>query len=512
MSRVHINNNKKLFEGAYKALDATAVTLGLGGGFGVLENPMQGFAPIVTKDGVSVIRSISFSNAHKRMGADIVKQACLKSLIEVGDGTTTTAVLTKGILDNSFKFHGWLDNKGYRHFNSNVKKGMDEAYREVVDHLQNLSLEITDSALEKIASISANNNPEAGKTIVEAYKKVGKSGIINVEQASSQSIITVDVSKGMKIDKGWVSPFLVTDGSKAIFEAENAAVLIYEGVISPSNAQDIAAQLEKYKHQPILIICEQIATDTIINIEKTHQTGKLSITVIEADKFGEERRQLLSDIAAYTDGEVFLQGTSKEYVFGQAKKIRVEKNSTQIIQDSLGNKAKERLEDLQNGEQTDFVKKRIANFTGGVATIKVGDINDVSRKELFDLIDDAVHAIKSAQEEGYVAGGGATFTYISGQMKTKLKGKDEQFGYNIIKNALNQPFYQICENSNADVRKFHSHSRNKYGVGFNAATGELEDMFVSGIIDSTKSLRVSLENALSVAKILLNIKVSVALS
>lgn len=507
MKSITINETKRLLEGFHTVCDAVKQTLGAEGKLAVMESELMGSAPTITKDGVSVARRIFFKDKHKNMGATLAKQVAAKSLAISQDSTTTSLVLAQAIL-NSVE-----ESK----FNKKVEKGINLGIEEIFQAMKTLSQTVDDDSARKIATVSANNNKELGDLVFEAYKKVGDSGIIDVKQKES-GLTELIVSNGMKLNKGWKSPFMCNNPAKARFEGENVYVIAYEGILEadPHLEEFFTEIYQKEELTPkVLIIAEQFSEDVIVKIDSINQGGKLEICAVHAPEYDNKRLAIIRDIALYTDGEVFLRGTSNKVFAGKADKVVVDINSTTIFKEELQDAVYKHIEELKKSisstTEKDFIRQRISNLEGASATILVGGITESEIKERFDLVDDAVGAIKSSLEDGYICGGGATLVHIANNMKTSFDNSDIQYGYDAIKIAIQAPFKQICINSNRNPEDYLDKVKEIYGMGYNASTDEVSNLFEDGIIDSTKSIKSALENAKSVTVLLLNTRVVISI-
>lgn len=515
---ISINDNKKLLEGFFTVCEAVSQTMGAQGKLAVMENEVLG-NPKVTKDGISTAKRIFFKDPIKNIGANLAKQIAAKTLVTAGDSTTTSLVLAKALIENSKRKKWYKLNANY-FYNKRVEQGMEEAYLDFCDNLKKLSRGIDDDVIKKIATVSSNNNQEIGDLVFRAYKAVGKGGIIDVQENHNSTISTLDEAKGMRLNNGWENPFLINNQKNAKFEGENAIVVIYEGILGGDEVvQDFLQDVRnKDATTPIIIIAERFHEDTIIRITDLHQRGVLNITLVQCPEYDVKRKALLEDIALFTGGKVFLQGgEAKEIQAGVADKVIVTENSCSFIKEILTeeskNKVKELKGQLKEVTDKDFIKRRIQNLEGVSATIFVGGISESEIKEKFDRVEDSVRSIESAQEEGWIAGGGSALVYIAESMRNKKIGSDEtHFGYNIVVNALDAPFKQICTNANRNYKKYYRESQKIYGKGYNAYTDQKSNLIDDNIIDSTKSIRTALENAMSVTKLILNTAIIIALN
>lgn len=512
MQKTWINNNRKLFEGFFTVCNAAKQTLGAEGKLAVISSPMIGLPPIVTKDGVTVARNISFKNEVMDMGASLAKQVAARTLLKVGDNTTTALVFAQAIVENT-KTKKHIFAKDSYFFNKKMEKGIEIAFEEIKEKIEELSKPTTDEDIKKIATISSNNNEEIGDVLYRAYKIVGEEGVIDVQEADSSASIELVESKGMKIQKGWASPFLINNQKTGNFEASEALVIVYEGY-EIHNSDIVKDFISKNRNKSIVLIVERLGMpEWVDELYRVKMQGNFDITLIEAPDFDVKRTALMEDIADYVGAEVFVQGISKEVKAGVVDKVIVEQNSTSLIQKEINEKVAEKIENLKSQLQTtsekDFFKKRIQNLEGKSVTILVGGVTPEETKERFDRVDDATKNVKSSISEGYLVGGGSAMTFISGQMSSKFDNKFVQRGYNIMKEAIKKPFLQICENASIDGRKYLKQIQNEYGLGYNAKTDEFSNLLSDGVLDSAKSLRVALENAKTQAILLLNTNVIV---
>lgn len=514
---ISINNNKKLLEGFFTVCEAVSQTMGAQGKLAIMENEILG-NPKVTKDGISTAKKIFFAHPEKNIGANLAKQIAAKTLVTAGDATTTSLVFAKALVENSKK-KKWFGLKSAYFYNKRVEQGMEEAYKDFCSYVKALSQEVDDNAIKKIATVSSNNNSEIGDLVFRAYKAVGKGGIIDVQENHNSSFSDLDISKGMRLSNGWENPFLINNQKNAKFEGDDAVVVIYEGYLGGDEVvQNFLQQVRNDSpNRPIVIIAERFHEDTVIKITDLHQRGVLNITLVQCPEYDVKRKALLEDVAVFTGGEVFLQGgEDKKIVAGVADKVIVTENSCSFIKNTPTEESKAKVEELkgQLEEVTDkdFIKRRIQNLEGVSATILVGGISESEIKEKFDRVDDSVRSVESAQEEGWISGGGSALVYIAELMRGKKIGSEEtQFGYNIVLSALEAPFKQVCANANRDYRKYLRGPQKIYGRGYNAFTDQRANLIEDNIIDSTKSIRTALENAMSVAKLLLNTAIVITL-
>lgn len=501
-----INDTQKLYKGFFTVCDAVSQSMGAEGKLAVIGQFMGN--PNVTKDGATIARGVQFSEeeAQENLGGIMAKQASVSSLVSCGDGTSTTACLASSIVRSVYRKKFWT--KGEYYFNKKVEKGMQIAFEEVLERLKNIAKPVTDTDLERIATISANNDPEIGAMILKAFQAVGQHGIISVKFGATTDLI---VSKGMKFQKGFISPFLINNQKNATYEAENAVVLVYNG-FEIHNSEEVKNWINANKKNPIVIIAEKLPSeDWIRDLYRVNMQGGFNITAVEAPDYDVKREALLEDIALYVGAEVFIQGSSQEVVAGKVDQVIIDQNYTSLIKESVSEKVLQRLEELKEqvkvSSDPDFIRERIQALEGVSATITVGGQTQSAAQELKDRFDDSVSAIKSAVEGGWVAGGGSALVYIADKMEKKNENRDIQYGYESFKKAIQMPFNQICINARRNPEMYIKRAQNFYGFGYNAHTDESSNLVQDGVIDGARSIRISLENAFSVAKLMLNTNV-----
>jgi chaperonin GroEL len=516
---ISINDNKRLLEGFFTVCEAVSQTMGAQGKLAIMENEILG-NPRVTKDGISTAKKIFFDHPEKNIGANLAKQIAAKTLVTAGDSTTTSLVFAKALVENSKK-QKWFKKELF--FNKRVEEGMDLAYTDFCKLLISLSKDVDDEVIQKIATVSSNNNFEIGDLVYKAYKSVGANGIIDVQENHKSYFSTMESSKGMRFNKGWESPFLINNQKTAKFEGENAVVVIYEGNLGGDEVvqnflQDVKDRDKKDgTNTPIIIVAERFHPDTLIKLTDLNQRGVLDITAVQAPEYDVKRKALLEDLACFTGGKLFLQGgEDKNIVAGVVDKVIVTETSTSFIKESTNEETSKKITELKGQleevNDEEFIKRRIQNLEGQSATIFVGGVSESEIKEKFDRVDDAVRSIESAQEEGWIAGGGTALAYIAQMLRNKKIGSEEtKFGYNIVIEALEAPFKQICKNANRKHTSYIRESRKIYGKGYNAYTDRSSNLIDDNILDSSKSIRTALENAMSVSKLLLNTAVIITL-
>ncbi len=508
----------ELFEGVKKLADAVKVTMGPRGRNVLIQKSFG--SPSITKDGVSVAKEIELPHAVENMGAQLVKEVASKTADEAGDGTTTATVLAYNI----FK-------EGLRNITAGanpieVKRGMDKAAEAIVAELKSISKEVKDKKeIAQVATISANNDPRIGELIAEAMEKVGKDGVITVEEGKSLQD-ELEVVEGMQFDRGYLSPYFVTDTEKMEAILENAYILLYDKKIS--NMKDLLPILEKIVqtgNRPLLIIAEDVEGEALATLVVNKLRGTLNVCAVKAPGFGDRRKAMLEDIAILTGGQVITEelGRTLENAtledLGQADRVVVDKENTTIV-GGKGDKAlvearikeiKALIEKTTSEYDKEKLQERLAKLAGGVAVIKVGAATETEMKEKKDRVDDALAATKAAVEEGIVIGGGTALIRAAKKVDLDLEG-DEKIGAEIILRAIKAPLKQIAENAGFDAGVVANkvEEAEDENIGFNAATGEFVDMFEAGIVDPAKVERVALQNAVSVASLLLTTEATVS--
>ncbi len=510
------NARNSLYEGVKKLSDAVKVTMGPRGRNVLIQKSFG--APNITKDGVSVAREIELENTIENMGAQLVKEVASNTAEEAGDGTTTATVLAHSI----FK-------EGLRNITAGanpieVKRGMDKASAAIIEELKNISKEVKDKKeIAQVASISANSDTKIGDLIAEAMDKVGKDGVITVEEAKGIED-ELDVVEGMQFDRGYLSPYFATDTEKMEAVLENPYILLFDKKVS--NLKDLLPVLEQVQKssRPLLIIAEDIEGEALATLVVNKLRGILNIAAVKAPGFGDRRKAMLEDIAILTGGELVSEelGRTLESVtvddLGSASSVVIDKDNTTIINGSGDKDAiearvaqiKRQIEETSSDYDREKLQERLAKLSGGVAVIKVGAATETEMKEKKDRVDDALSATKAAVEEGVVIGGGAALLHASSKVNLDLEG-DQAIGAEIVKRALTAPLKQIAENAGFDAGVVANNvAENKNdNYGFNAATGEYVDMFEEGIIDPVKVERVALQNAISVASLLLTTEATI---
>lgn len=515
---IHFSDSarNKLYEGIKQLSDAVKVTMGPKGR-NVLIQKSYG-APTITKDGVSVAKEIELADPIANMGAQLVKEVASKTADAAGDGTTTATVLAYSIYK-----------EGLRNITAGanpiaVKRGMDKAVAAIIDELKKISKKVGGkSDIAQVATISANSDENIGSLIAEAMEKVGKDGVITVEEAKGIND-ELSVVEGMQFDRGYLSAYFVTNTDKMTAQLENAYVLLTDKKIS--NMKEILPLLEATMQggKPLLIIAEDIEGEALTTLVVNKLRGVLNVSAVKAPGFGDRRKAMLQDIAILTGGQVISEDLGKTLEaatiadLGSAARIVIDKDNTTIV-DGKG-KAKDvkdriaqikmEIENTTSDYDREKLQERLAKLSGGVAVIKVGAPSEVEMKEKKDRVDDALSATKAAVDEGIVIGGGSALIRASQKVKLKLEG-DEAIGYDIIKRAIKAPLAQIATNAGYDagVVVNEVEKNPKDGFGFNAASGEYVDMFKDGIIDPLKVTRIALQNAVSVSSLLLTTEATI---
>jgi len=499
--------------------NAVKVTLGPKGRNVVIEKKFG--APAVTKDGVSVAKEIELEDPIENMGAQMVKEVASKTADIAGDGTTTATVLAQSIISEGLKMVAAGNNP------MDLKRGIDKAVAKVVENLAKQSQAVGNDSkkIQQVAAISANNDEAIGKLIAEAFIKVGKEGVITVEEAKGTDT-TVDVVEGMQFDRGYISPYFVTNSEKMEVEMQNPYILIYDKKISAM--KDILHILEKVAQggRPLLIIAEDLEGEALATLVVNKLRGTLKVAAVKAPGFGDRRKEMLQDIAILTKGVVIseeqgfkLENADLSYL-GTAASVTINKDNTTVVggkgkKDDIAarvNQIKAQIEVTTSDYDKEKLQERLAKLSGGVAVLYVGAATEVETKEKKDRVDDALHATRAAVEEGIVPGGGVAFIRaIDGLEKMKGSNEVESIGIAIVRRALEEPLRQIVANAGIEgsivVQKIRE---GKADFGFNARTEQYENMLKAGVIDPTKVTRIALENASSIAGMLLTTECVVA--
>jgi chaperonin GroEL len=514
-----IEARNKMKKGVDVLANAVRVTLGPKGRNVVLEKKFG--APSITKDGVTVAKEIELDDPIENMGAQMVKEVASKTADIAGDGTTTATVLAQSVISEGLKNVAAGANP------MDLKRGIEKSVIAVVANLKSQSQTIGNDSkkIQQVASISANNDETIGKLIAEAFGKVGKEGVITVEEAKGTDT-TVDVVEGMQFDRGYISPYFVTNSEKMEAELQNPYILIYDKKISAM--KDILHILEKVAQggRPLLIIAEDLEGEALATLVVNKLRGTLKVAAVKAPGFGDRRKEMLQDIAILTKGVVIseeqgykLENADLSYL-GTASSVTIDKDNTTVVggkgkkEDITArvNQIKAQIEVTTSDYDKEKLQERLAKLSGGVAVLYVGAATEVEMKEKKDRVDDALHATRAAVEEGIVPGGGVAYIRAV-EALDKLKGanEDEATGISIVKRALEEPIRQIVANCGVEgsivVQKV---KEGKADFGFNARTEVYENLYKAGVIDPTKVTRIALENAASIAGMLLTTECVVA--
>jgi chaperonin GroEL len=514
-----IEARNKMKRGVDILANAVKVTLGPKGRNVVLEKKFG--APSITKDGVTVAKEIELEDPIENMGAQMVKEVASKTADIAGDGTTTATVLAQSIISEGLKNVAAGANP------MDLKRGIDKAVEKVVASLSAQSQTIGNdkNKIEQVASISANNDNNIGKLIAQAFGKVGKEGVITVEEAKGTDT-TVEVVEGMQFDRGYISPYFVTNSEKMEAELQNPYILIYDKKISAM--KDILQILEKVAQsgRPLLIIAEDLEGEALATLVVNKLRGTIKVAAVKAPGFGDRRKEMLQDIAILTKGIVIseeqgykLEGADLSYL-GSAASVTIDKDNTTVVggkgkkEDITArvNQIKAQIESTTSDYDKEKLQERLAKLSGGVAVLYIGAATEMEMKEKKDRVDDALHATRAAVEEGIVPGGGIAYIRAIESLE-KLKGanEDETTGIAIVKRALEEPIRQIVINSGVEgsivVQKV---KEGKGDFGYNARTDQYENLLKAGVIDPTKVTRIALENAASIAGMLLTTECVVA--
>ena len=487
--------------------DAVKVTLGPAGRNVLLQ---KGSGPHITKDGVSVAKEIQLENPFMNMGVQLVKEVSQKTADEAGDGTTTATVLAQSIAEKGFEYVEGGSNPIY------LKRGMDKAVEVVVDELNKQSIKVGDK-VEQIATISANSDENIGKLIADAFDKVGKDGVITVEEAKGIETY-MEVVDGMQFDKGYLSTHFSTNQEKMIAELENPYILLYDGRIS--NMNDILKLLEgvAQSSKPLVIIADDVEGEVLGTLVVNKLRGALNVCAVKAPAFGDRKKEMMKDIATVTGGTFITSEVGHKLedvtldMLGVAEKVVVGKDNTTIVNgagtaEEIGervNQIKNLLEEATSDYEKEKMQERLAKLSGGVAVLYIGAGSEVELKEKKDRVDDALQATKAAIEEGIVQGGGiALLRTIKALNEMELTSTDENLGVAVISHSLKAPITQILENAGIDSESIISSLLENEEQGYNAKTEEFVDMIADGVIDPKKVTRTAIQNASSVVGMIL---------
>ncbi len=509
----------RMLKGVNILADAVKVTLGPKGRNVVIDKAFG--APRITKDGVTVAKEIELSDKFENMGAQMVREVASKTNDEAGDGTTTATVLAQAIVREGAKSVAAGMNP------MDLKRGIDSAVEAVVADLKKRSKRVKDSSeIAQVGTISANGEADIGKMISDAMQKVGNEGVITVEEAKSLDT-ELEVVEGMQFDRGYLSPYFITNADKMICEMENPYILLHEKKLSSLQAMLPVLESVVQSTRPLLIVAEDIEGEALATLVVNKLRGGLKVAAVKAPGFGDRRKAMLEDMAILTGGQVISEdlGIKLENVsldmLGTSKRVSIDKDNTTIV-DGAGKKGdinarcgqiRQQIEQTTSDYDREKLQERLAKLAGGVAVIRVGGATEVEVKERKDRVDDALNATRAAVEEGIVPGGGAALVYAVKALD-KLKGanEDQTVGINIVRKALEAPCRQIASNAGADASVVVGKLRDTKGetFGYNAANDEYVDLVKAGIIDPTKVVRTALQDAASVASLLITTEAMVA--
>jgi chaperonin GroEL len=504
------HSRQAILRGVNQLADAVKVTLGPKGRNVILEKKFGG--PNITKDGVTVAKEIELKDPLENMGAQMVREVASKTSDVAGDGTTTATILAQSIFRQGVKAVAAGMNP------MALKRGIDKAVVVVVEEVKKLSTPVSGDMIAQVGMISANGDSTIGNIIADAMKKVGKDGVITVEESKTMvtELVTVD---GMQFDRGYLSPYLVTDPERMECVLEDPYILIHEKKIG--NMKDLLPLLEQVARvaKPLLVIAEDVDGDALAALVVNKLRGTLSACAVKAPGFGDRRKAMLEDIGILTGGKTIMEETGIKLDgvrledLGRAKRVTINKDNTTIIdgagtQKDIQGRIKQlraQIEETTSDYDREKLQERLAKLAGGVAIIKVGAATETEMKEKKARVEDAMHATRAAVEEGIVPGGGVALLRAAAALdKLKLEG-DEQIGVNLVKRACEEPLRQIVQNSGTEgaivVEQVRSHKEANYG--FNAATDQYEDLVKAGVIDPTKVTRTALQNASSIASLML---------
>jgi chaperonin GroEL len=506
-----------ILKGVNILADTVKVTLGPKGRNVVIDKSYG--APLITKDGVTVAKEIELEDKFENMGAQLVKEVASKTSDVAGDGTTTATVLAQAIYKQGSKL------VAAGHNPMEIKRGIEKAVEAIVAELKKISKPIKDhKEIAQVGTISANNDKTIGDIIAEAMEKVGKEGVITVEEAKSMET-TLETVEGMQFDRGYLSPYFVTDPERMECSIENAMILIHDKKIS--NMKDLLPVLETSAKsgRPLLIIAEDIEGEALATLVVNKLRGVLNVCAVKAPGFGDRRKAMLEDIAILTGGQVIseevgfkLDQTTIE-MLGQAKRITIDKDNTTIIdgngkEEAIQGRVKmlrAQAEESSSDYDKEKLQERLAKLVGGVAVIKVGAATEVEMKEKKARVEDALHATRAAVDEGIVPGGGVAYIRAMSALDSLKLVTEQQFGVNVIRASLESPIRQIAENAGIDASIVVDKVKNgKDAFGYDAANDEYVDMIKTGIIDPTKVARYALQNAASIAGLMLTTEALIA--
>jgi chaperonin GroEL len=517
--RFHGDARERMLRGVDILANAVKVTLGPKGRNVVLDKSFG--APRISKDGVTVAKEIELADKFENMGAQLLREVASKTSDQAGDGTTTATVLAQAIVREGAKAVAAGMNP------MDLKRGIDLAVETVVEDIKGRTKKIsTNEEIAQIGTISSNGDRQIGEILAQAMQKVGNEGVITVEEAKSLET-ELDVVEGMQFDRGYVSPYFVTNPEKMVCELEESYILLHEKKLS--TLQSLLPLLEAVVQsgKPFLIVAEEVEGEALATLVVNKLRGGLKVAAVKAPGFGDRRKAMLEDIAILTGGQLISEELGikldnvKLDMLGRAKKIRIEKENTTIVEGAGKKKEiqgrcdqiRQQIDDTTSDYDREKLQERLAKLSGGVAVIRVGGATEVEVKERKDRVDDAMHATRAAVEEGIIAGGGAALLYATKALaKLKPANDDQKVGIDIVRRALQMPIRQIVENAGVDgslvVGKLLESSDNNRG--FDAQTGEYVDLLKAGVIDPTKVVRLALQDAASVGGLLITTEAMVA--
>ena len=516
---VHLHEESRdgILKGVNIIADATQVTLGPRGRNVLLEKSFG--APVVTKDGVTVVKEIELEDKFENMGAKMIREVATKTADVAGDGTTTATILSRAILTEGLR----LQVAGFDPMS--LKRGIDAAVEKVVEGVQGQSRKVrSKEQVAQVGTIAANGDAQIGDNMAEAMERVGQEGVITIEEGKGLETV-LDVVEGMQFDRGFLSPYFVTDPERMVAEIEQPYILLHEKKIS--NMQELVPLLERIAQsgRPLLIIAEDVDGEALAALVVNKLRGTLNCTAVKAPGFGDRRKAMLEDIAILIGGRVVAEelGMKLEHIdladLGSCQRVIMDKDNTTIV-DGAGKKKdiagradqiRAQIAETTSDYDREKLQERLAKLAGGVAVIRVGAATEVEMKDRKARVDDALHATKSAAEEGIVPGGGVALIRAQATLDELVFNDDRDAGVKIVRRAIEEPIRQIVSNAGLDAPVVLNQIKRKTGdAGFNAASGKYENLFKAGVIDSTKVVRVALQNAASVSGLMLTTEAAVA--
>ena len=513
---------KKLLQGIDILADAVSATLGPKGRNVVLDKSYG--SPRITKDGVSVAKEIELSDKAMNLGVSMIKEVASKTNDRAGDGTTTATVLARAIAKEGLKAVEAGMNP------MDLKKGIDLATEQVVEYIKGNAKKITsNNEIAQVATISANGDHKIGEILAEAIERVGNNGTVTVEEGKSLDT-TLDVVEGMSFDRGYLSPYFVTNADKMIAELDNPFILIFDKKLSSLQPMVPLLEAVMKSGRPLLIIAEDVEGEALATLVVNKLRGGLKTCAVKAPGFGDRRKAMLEDIAILTNGQVVseelgmkLEDIKPEYL-GSAKRVIVDKDNCVIVDgegdkqniESRCNQIKKQLEDSTSDYDKEKLQERLAKLSGGVAVVKIGGATEIEVKERKDRVDDALHATRAAIEEGIIAGGGIALFNASLNVNVESKNADIQYGAEIVKKALRAPISKILENAGlepaeiiANIRDYQKQNSNAQNYGYDARKDEFCDMIQNGVVDPVKVTRMAIQNASSVAGLIITTEATI---